>query len=52
MPDESGSRARTALTAAQDDTRLRQADLAVAGGQGVSVSGPDRSENGPDPDSG
>ncbi|MEV0688864.1 VWA domain-containing protein [Streptomyces sp. NPDC050388] len=51
MLDESGSRTRAAMTAAQDDTRLRQAALAVAGdqGKGVSVSWPDRPENGPVP---
>ncbi|MFD6321647.1 hypothetical protein ACFWOL_01985 [Streptomyces sp. NPDC058442] len=54
MLDESGSWTRAATAAAQDDTRPRQADLAVAGGQGegVSVSGPDRpnrQENGPVP---
>lgn len=57
MLDESGPRTRAAMAAAQDDTRPRQADPAVAGGRGkgVSVPGPDRpdrpdrQENGPVP---
>ncbi|WP_392968036.1 VWA domain-containing protein [Streptomyces sp. LN245] len=51
MLDTSGSRISAAMTEAQDDTRLRQAALSVAGdrGRGIDVSWPGTRKGGPVP---